>query len=101
MNHRIMENMQTKIYGLPTVSVTSVYENHASGVSFWMHLPHHVCLQVQCLSLGGSFASVHGEDKFQFIRSLMMSQDPAENAAWIGLTDCQKVQHLLYVKFRT
>ncbi|XP_018599743.1 lactose-binding lectin l-2-like isoform X2 [Scleropages formosus] len=46
--------------------------------------------EVQCLSLGGNLASVHSEDEFQFIRSLIRSKDPAENAAWIGLTDCQK-----------
>ncbi|XP_018620674.2 lactose-binding lectin l-2-like [Scleropages formosus] len=46
--------------------------------------------EIQCLSLGGNLASVHGEDEFQFIRNLIKKKDPAENPAWIGLTDCQK-----------
>ncbi|XP_049342144.1 lactose-binding lectin l-2-like [Astyanax mexicanus] len=46
--------------------------------------------EIYCVNLGANLASMHNENEYQMVKSLIRAHDPDENPAWIGLSACQK-----------
>uniref|UniRef100_A0A8B9H5L8 C-type lectin domain-containing protein n=1 Tax=Astyanax mexicanus TaxID=7994 RepID=A0A8B9H5L8_ASTMX len=53
--------------------------------------------EIYCVNLGANLASMHNENEYQMVKSLIRAHDPDENPAWIGLSgeDSQKDQQML------
>ncbi|XP_060729514.1 type-2 ice-structuring protein-like [Tachysurus vachellii] len=49
-----------------------------------------VSAETFCQNFDAHLVSIHSENEYQQIKSLIRSFDPMENAAYIGLSDCQK-----------
>ncbi|XP_030626961.1 lactose-binding lectin l-2 isoform X2 [Chanos chanos] len=46
--------------------------------------------ELNCVSMGANLPSVHSENEYQFLKTLVRTYDPAENPTWLGLSNCQK-----------
>ncbi|XP_060731122.1 lactose-binding lectin l-2-like isoform X2 [Tachysurus vachellii] len=49
-----------------------------------------------CQKFDAHLVSIHSENEYQQIKALIRTYDPMENAAYIGLSDCQKAYQFFW-----